>query len=193
VLTLPQLGFFIQNVFDKAVGLLLVDRHLPERMCGQPVATEQLTEALLYVDGAFKEARQGGRFDVLNPADETVCGSAADGGADDVADAVGAARRAFDATDWSMNHELRHRCMVQLQESLARQAERICATLQAEAGTPAGVLGPSATGPVDDMSYVNDLIKTFEWQTGFPAFEMLGRPSRRPPSGTGRRKRSDFD
>jgi aldehyde dehydrogenase (NAD+) len=143
-------------------------------------ATGQLNDAPLYIDGAFREARSGRRFDVINPADETVCGTAADAGAPDVAGAVEAARRAFDTTGWWLDHELRHRCMVQLQQSLARQADRICATLQAEAGTPAGVLGPSATGPVSDMTFTNDLIKTLDWETDFPAFEMLGmRSSRR--------------
>ncbi len=50
-------------------------------------------EGRLYIDGEFREAAAGGRFDVRSPSDESVVGTAAD-----VAAAVGAARRAADET-----------------------------------------------------------------------------------------------
>ena len=53
-------------------------------------------EGRLFIDGEFCEAQSGRRFEVINPADESVVGTAADAAAGDVARAVGAARRAAD-------------------------------------------------------------------------------------------------
>jgi general secretion pathway protein F len=41
-------------------------------------------EGRLFIDGEFRDAQAGGRFDVINPADESVVGQAADGKAADV-------------------------------------------------------------------------------------------------------------
>ena len=46
-------------------------------------------EGRLYIDGEFREAIAGGRFDVRSPSDESVVGTAADARAEDVAAAVG--------------------------------------------------------------------------------------------------------
>ena len=53
-------------------------------------------EGRLFIDGEFREARSSRRFDVINPADESVVGTAADAGPEDVHDAVTAARRVAD-------------------------------------------------------------------------------------------------
>ncbi|MDQ1463384.1 MAG: aldehyde dehydrogenase, partial [Actinomycetota bacterium] len=53
-------------------------------------------EGRLYIDGEFREAVSGRRFDVLSPSDESVVGTAADAQPEDVAAAVTAARRAAD-------------------------------------------------------------------------------------------------
>src|SRR4051812_15041405 len=73
-------------------------------------------EGRLFIDGEFREASSGARFEVINPADESVVGTAADGGIDDVTSAVSAARRAADETSWATDHEFRERCLRQLQE-----------------------------------------------------------------------------
>ena len=44
----------------------------------------------------------------------------ADGSSADMHRAIDGARRAFDETDWSTNHELRKRCLTQLQEALEK-------------------------------------------------------------------------
>ena len=51
----------------------------------------------LYIDGRFREASDGGRFDVLNPATEQPLCSVADGTVEDAKAALNAADRAFPA------------------------------------------------------------------------------------------------
>ena len=67
-----------------------------------------LPEAKLYIDGVVRQAEGGKTFDIIGPWTGEVVGQAADGSAADVDAAIAAARRAFDETDWSVNHELRH-------------------------------------------------------------------------------------
>jgi 5-carboxymethyl-2-hydroxymuconic-semialdehyde dehydrogenase len=53
-----------------------------------------------YIDGAFRASRAGGTFETRNPATNDVIAIAADGLAEDIDDAVVAARRAFDEGPW---------------------------------------------------------------------------------------------
>ena len=63
-------------------------------------------EERMLVDGVLRPARSGKVFETINPATGEVLGVAADGGAEDLDDAIGAARREFDQTDWSTNRIL---------------------------------------------------------------------------------------
>ena len=49
--------------------------------------------------------------------------------------AIDSARRAFDETDWSTNHELRKRCLSQLQEALEKAREEVREELVLEIGS----------------------------------------------------------
>jgi succinate-semialdehyde dehydrogenase/glutarate-semialdehyde dehydrogenase len=53
----------------------------------------------LYIDGEWRPASDGGRFDVINPADETVLASVASGTVEDARTALDAADGAF--ADWA--------------------------------------------------------------------------------------------
>lgn len=55
----------------------------------------------MLIDGAWVEARSGGRIDVVNPADGTTLATIPAAEADDIDDAVAAARRAFEQRRWS--------------------------------------------------------------------------------------------
>src|SRR4051812_42892251 len=79
-------------------------------------------EGRLYIDGEFREAEGGRRFDVLNPSDESLVGTAADATPADVGDAVTAARRAADETSWGTDHLFRQRVLRQLQDALRKEA-----------------------------------------------------------------------
>jgi len=61
--------------------------------------TEDRLKTDLYIDGAWRAGGDGERFDVLNPADETVLASVASATLDDARDALDAAEAAF--ADWA--------------------------------------------------------------------------------------------
>jgi aldehyde dehydrogenase (NAD+) len=136
-------------------------------------------EGRLFIDGEFREARSGKRFDVINPADESVVGTAADAAAEDAADAVTAARRAADETGWGTDHAFRQRCLRQLQEGLRKESDTARALQVAEAGICAGNLATHVDSMIDDMSWFIDLIGRFRWETDFPPYELLGLRSLR--------------
>ena len=92
----------------------------------------------MLIDGKLTEAGTGATFDNINPATEAVLGPTADATHDDMEHAIGAARRAFDETDWSTDHELRRtQCLLQLRDALDAEHERIRAGASiAEVGCP---------------------------------------------------------
>src|SRR4051812_31060059 len=55
----------------------------------------------LYIDGELRDARAGATYTSLDPSTGEAVATFADADADDVAAAVTAARRAFDAGDWA--------------------------------------------------------------------------------------------
>ena len=78
-------------------------------------------ETKLFIDGELTDAASGKTYPNINPATEETMGQVADAGPEDMERAIAAARRAFDETDWSTNHDLRLTCIAQLQQGL--QAE----------------------------------------------------------------------
>jgi aldehyde dehydrogenase (NAD+) len=129
--------------------------------------------AALFIDGEFREASNGARFEVIDPCDESVVGTAADATLDDVAAAVGAARQAFDTTAWAEDRELRKTCLQQLQSGLRKEAEAIKEIQAAEAALPAGVRA-LVDSVIEEMSHHIDMIDSFEWEADFQPHEIFG-------------------
>ncbi|MCV7282402.1 aldehyde dehydrogenase family protein [Mycolicibacterium flavescens] len=136
-------------------------------------------EGRLFIDGEFREAKSGRRYDVFNPADESVVATAADAGVEDVADAIAAARRTADETDWGTSREFRRRCLEQLQDGLRKEIEDVRALVTAEAGVCTSVINSHVDVMVDGMDFFNDLITSFQWEEDLPPYEMLGFTSNR--------------
>ena len=138
-------------------------------------------ESRLLIDGELVEAASGARFDNVNPATEEVLGQTADGGHEDMRRAIGAARRAFDETDWSTNHAFRARCLEQLQEALEAEREQLRAELVAETGTPVLLTyGPQLDSPLQEaFRWPAKNIEQFEWERELPDSDMFGVRSRR--------------
>ena len=80
--------------------------------------------------------------------------------------AIGAARRAFDDTDWKSNRELRKRCLLQLQEALEREREDLREEIIAEVGAPAMTTTMAQVDwpMADALTYPAELIDTFGWE-----------------------------
>ena len=95
---------------------------------------EMLPEAKLYIDGVLRGAAGGKTYDKISPWTAEVIGKAADASADDVNEAIAAARRAFDETDWSTNHELRFNLVQKLFGLLVANQERLGMLARMEAG-----------------------------------------------------------
>ena len=108
-------------------------------------ATDQVVgEERMLIDGHLRPARSGRTFDVVNPATEDTVGVVADGNAEDLDDAITAARRAFDDTDWSTDVAFRVRGLRQLQAAFVAHADELRAMTVAE--TDRGPRTTSATG-----------------------------------------------
>ncbi len=137
-------------------------------------------EERLLIDGELRPARSGRVFETVNPATGAVLGVAADGGAADLDEAIGAARRAFDGTDWSTDVELRVRGLRQLQAAFERHADEIRAMTVAETGSPLSLTySAQLDTPVGSLGWVADLAEGYEWETDLGNAEPLGIPSHR--------------
>ena len=101
-------------------------------------------EARMLIDGALTPAASGATFDVINPANQLLVGSVADGAEADMARAIAAARRAFEESSWSTDKELRKHCLQQLQDALDSEVEELREQLIQEAGAPRMLTGSSA-------------------------------------------------
>ena len=100
-------------------------------------------EERMLIDGELQFTGSGAKFDVIHPASEEVAGQATDGTVADMERAVGAARRAFDETDWSRDLDFRYHCLTQLHEALERNKEHLRRVLITEVGCPVKVTGIS--------------------------------------------------
>ncbi|EUA47054.1 aldehyde dehydrogenase family protein [Mycobacteroides abscessus 21] len=89
----------------------------------------------LFIDGKLLPGGAG-RFPTVNPATEEVLGTAADADSDDMSDAIEAARRAFDDSDWSRDVALRVHCIRQLRDGMKTHIEELRELTIAEVGAP---------------------------------------------------------
>jgi aldehyde dehydrogenase (NAD+) len=135
---------------------------------------------LQLIDGKLVPASNGATFPILNPATGGEIGQAPDGTVDDVEAAIAAARRAFDETDWSTNHELRVRCIRQLQKALYDNADDFKALTTAEVGMPGFMISAAGfDGPVDGLTFVADTAESYAWETDLGVASPMGIASRR--------------
>jgi len=123
-------------------------------------------EPKMMIDGKLVEG-EAGTFPNVNPATEETIGEVADASKADMHRAIDAARRAFDETDWSTNHKLRQRCLLQLHEAIDAEREELREELILEAGTPRAITyGPQLDAPLaDGLRYPAKLIDDYPWET----------------------------
>lgn len=139
-----------------------------------------LQEHRLLIDGELCEAEGGATYENLNPATGQVIGVAPDASAVDLDRAIGAARAAFDNTDWSTNTELRARCLRQLQEAFERHSDEIREMTVAEVGCPVMLThGAQLDVPVSGLGYYADTVDSYEWETDMGEAKPFGIRSRR--------------
>jgi len=134
----------------------------------------------LLINGTLREATGDRTFDNINPATEERIGPCADANAADMDEAIAAARRAFDETDWSTNAELRKECMTQLHDALADEVETLRSIVVAEAGVPVTLTRwYQVDAVVHDVEFWRDQIDAFELETELPTRDVMGQLTRR--------------
>jgi len=147
-------------------------------------------EPRMLIDGELVDG-EAGTFENVDPATEEVLGEVADASKADMQRAIGAARRAFDETDWSTDRALRKRCLEQLHEALVAEKELLREELILEVGCPRMLThGPQLDAPLADaLTYPAKLIDEYPWETDLgDAFvsltgRMTGRKVLREPVG----------
>lgn len=138
-------------------------------------------ETRLYVDGELRDSLTGRTAENINPATEEVLGVVTDAGAEDMQSAIAAARRAFDTTDWSTNHEFRQHCLMQLHDALQQEKEDIRAELVADVGAPlSSTYLAQLEWPIPDaVRWPAQYISEFPWERKLADGALLGAPYHR--------------
>ena len=153
-------------------------------MRASPIAAATVNfnpETRLFVDGRLRDATTGRTADNINPATEEVLGLTADASAEDLDEAIAAARRAFDTTDWSTNREFRQHCLMQLHEALQHDKEDMRAELVAEAGAPLGMtyIAQLDWPLADAIRWPAQHISEFTWERQLDEDAKMGVPYHR--------------
>ena len=139
-------------------------------------------ESRLLIDGALCAARSGRSYANIDPATEEEIGRVADAGPEDMEAAIGAARRAFDETDWSTNHALRLKCLTQLRDAFVAARDRLRPLIAAETGAPIGICGaggPHCDVPIGFADWLLGYLPGFQWERDIGEATVLGVRSRR--------------
>lgn len=138
-------------------------------------------ESRMLIDGRLVAAASGEYFDNVSPATGLVLGTTSAGGPEDMDAAIGAARRAFDDTDWSTNRALRQRALLQLQEAIEAEKEDLRTELIAEVGCPAmTTTNAQLDWPLADaLRYPARLIDEFEWERELDGGGLFGERNAR--------------
>lgn len=113
----------------------------------------------LYINGSWV-APDSGRYDVLDPATETVIASAPDAGTAQVEQAIAAARTAFDSGPWATaTPQERSGCLRQLSDALLAHGDEIYSLAQAEWGCTANERLIHVEGPAFMVGHAAELAR----------------------------------
>jgi aldehyde dehydrogenase (NAD+) len=138
-------------------------------------------ETRLYIDGELRDSGTGKTIDNINPATEEVLGTCTDAGTADMEQAIAAARRTFDSTDWATDHEFRKHCLLQLHNALQEEKEDIRAELIAEVGSTVGMtyLAQLEWPLADAVRWPAEYITKFAWERMLDQDAKMGVPYNR--------------
>ncbi len=143
-----------------------------------PPDQEGHTVKRLLIDGQLVDAGKG--FPSYNPATGALIEEAPDATLAQAEEAVQAARRAFDQSDWSTNVELRVRCLRQLHEALLSHRKEFADLTIAECGHTTGLVdGPAFDDPIALLPYYAGVAESFAFQEEIGEVEWRGSMHRR--------------
>ncbi len=139
-----------------------------------------LPEGKLYIDGKLRDATGGGKFEDINPWTGEVIAYAADGTVEDMEEAIVAARRAFDESDWSTNSAKRVELVRKLAEVMKANREKLLEIAIKEGGAAMGACNVAIVdGPLNFFEPLFDVYNTIEWEKAMPDKEVWGSTHRR--------------
>ena len=139
-----------------------------------------LPDSKLTINGAACDAEIGKTFDVICPWTGGVVSKAADASVADVDAAIGAARAAFDNTDWSINIALRVSLVEKLYDLFDANRDRLSDLARYEAGAAVGAVGRAHVDMA--MDGWRDYIRVFPqvtWERDYGVRNSFGFDSHR--------------
>ncbi len=139
-----------------------------------------LATGQLYVNGVLRDAAGGRTYKDVGPWTGEVVGEAADASAEDMEEAIAAARRAFDETDWSTDHARRRALVARLGELMNANRDRIIEIVRNEGGAAWGtILGPQVQFALDAFEGTLKVFDEFKWEQDKGIAEAFFSQSRR--------------
>lgn len=139
-----------------------------------------LPEGQLYIDGKLRGTASGAKFEDINPWTGEVVAYAADGTAEDMEEAIAAARRAFDQSDWSTNSALRLACVRKLADLMRANRETLIDIAIREGGSAMGACNmANVDGPLSFFDPLFAMYDTIEWEKQLPDKAVWGSVHRR--------------
>ena len=139
-------------------------------------------EQRLLIDGELVAAASGRTYNNFSPVSELAIGLVSDAGHEDMDRAIASARRVFDNSQWSRDHEFRHHCLTQLKVGLVSAQDQLRDLISAETGAPMGICGrtgPHCDVPISFIDYMLEFLPQYKWVRDLGIAEPLGQRSRR--------------
>jgi aldehyde dehydrogenase (NAD+) len=126
-------------------------------------------DELMLIDGALVPSSAGRVFENTNPATGQALGVAADASPEDIDAAITAARLAFGESAWAADPELRRRCLLQLHDAMARNADLFRALAVLEVGIAARTTYLyHSDAPIAALPYWAEMAARYEYETELP-------------------------
>ena len=126
-----------------------------------------LPEAKLYIDGVVRGATGGKTYDNIGPWTGEVVGQAAEASAEDVNAAIGAARRAFDETDWPTRHAYRLELLTRYRDLLVANRDKLVEIVRHEVGSALGAAhSAQVAGALEGATGLIEAFPSIEWEEG---------------------------
>jgi aldehyde dehydrogenase (NAD+) len=127
-----------------------------------------LPETQLYINGLVRRAKGDKTYDRIGPWTGEPVGKAADAAPEDVHDAIAAARKAFDTTNWSTDHQRRFDLVKKLYELHLANHDRLSMICRVEGGSSIGAIGRAQVNmALDGYKALLDLFPQVKWSKDF--------------------------
>jgi gamma-glutamyl-gamma-aminobutyraldehyde dehydrogenase len=150
----------------------------------QKVASREIdaAETRLFIDGRFQDAKAGGRFESVNPANREVLAAMALADEHDVDTAVQSARKAFRNGSWSrMPPRERMEILYRFADLIARNAEQLAVLDTLDMGKPiSDMLNVDIPSVIDTIRFMTEYIDKMEGTVTNTEYDVMHYVLREP-------------